>query len=548
MADKSLYDMTQDEALEYLRGLEGIQNIGTIQQTGGTNEYDPIFYTDAAGKEIRGGDGEYYRNVTPMFDPNYGGGVYGYYEGIYDKDGNLKDVQFRKGERHEGFLSKNLETIGPLAVLGAMGLGSGFFGLGGTEAATGAGATGMDFGAAVEAGTAGGAGATESGLGALFEGGVNTEALLGGTAADTLATGAGAGTSTGAGLSAFDAAAAYDAALTGAGSSGAASQAYTAAINAGMTQAQATMAAQTAAALEGSGMSMSSMVASGLETASAAGATGAVGAGGSIVGGGGAITPGLTGAAAGAGGLNLLANAKEFLKTLGIKDLKTALQAGLLGAGVVDYLTKRNTVDSGAGAKGTNLITPYTYTRTPRTQATAPTSADAYAYLKGQPSATTSKQQRWFDTKFTESPTYNPNTGESFVRDPNTGRLVSQAALDAAQKEAGLASGGIAALAGGGGVDGHLGGYSDGGRLLRGPGDGVSDSIPATIAGKQPARLADGEFVVPARIVSELGNGSTDAGARKLYKMMDRIQRGRRKTVGKNAVAKDSKAEKYLPA
>lgn len=99
----------------------------------------------------------------------------------------------------------------------------------------------------------------------------------------------------------------------------------------------------------------------------------------------------------------------------------------------------------------------------------------------------------------------------------------------------------------GGGL-GSLGGYSDGGRLLRGPGDGVSDSIPAMIGKKQPARLADGEFVVPARIVSELGNGSTEAGARKLYKMMDRIQAARGKTVGKGRVAKNSRAEKYLPA
>jgi len=53
---------------------------------------------------------------------------------------------------------------------------------------------------------------------------------------------------------------------------------------------------------------------------------------------------------------------------------------------------------------------------------------------------------------------------------------------------------------------GHLGGYSDGGRMLKGPGDGMSDNIPATIAGKQPARLADGEFVVPADVVSHLGN------------------------------------------
>jgi hypothetical protein len=105
--------------------------------------------------------------------------------------------------------------------------------------------------------------------------------------------------------------------------------------------------------------------------------------------------------------------------------------------------------------------------------------------------------------------------------------------------------GGISSYAGGGY---NLGDYSDGGRLLRGPGDGVSDSIPATIANKRPARLADGEFVVPARIVSELGNGSTEAGARKLYAMMDRIQRARRKTVGKGKVAKNSRADRYLPA
>jgi hypothetical protein len=106
----------------------------------------------------------------------------------------------------------------------------------------------------------------------------------------------------------------------------------------------------------------------------------------------------------------------------------------------------------------------------------------------------------------------------------------------------GFAHGGITALAGGGY---NLGSYSDGGRLLRGPGDGVSDNIPAMIGNKQPARLANGEFVIPARIVSELGNGSTDAGAKRLYEMMDRVQKVRRKT--KN-VAANTKAAKYLPA
>jgi hypothetical protein len=101
----------------------------------------------------------------------------------------------------------------------------------------------------------------------------------------------------------------------------------------------------------------------------------------------------------------------------------------------------------------------------------------------------------------------------------------------------------------GGNIQGYnLGGYSDGGRLLRGPGDGVSDDIPATIGNRQPARLADGEFVIPARIVSEIGNGSTDAGAKRLYAMMDKIQAGRKKTVGKGNVAKDTKAKKHLLA
>jgi hypothetical protein len=111
------------------------------------------------------------------------------------------------------------------------------------------------------------------------------------------------------------------------------------------------------------------------------------------------------------------------------------------------------------------------------------------------------------------------------------------------------ANGGLMAMAGGGMAEQfNLGGYSDGGRLLRGPGDGVSDSIPATIGNKRPARLADGEFVVPARIVSELGNGSTEAGARKLYAMMDRVQAARKGSIGKGKVAKNSRADKYLPA
>ena len=100
-----------------------------------------------------------------------------------------------------------------------------------------------------------------------------------------------------------------------------------------------------------------------------------------------------------------------------------------------------------------------------------------------------------------------------------------------------MASGGIA----------DLGGYSKGGNLLAGPGDGVSDDIPASIAGRQPARLAAGEYVIPSRIVSELGNGSTDAGAKRLDAMVQKINAGRAKTLGGKKYAADTRAYKHLP-
>jgi len=72
-------------------------------------------------------------------------------------------------------------------------------------------------------------------------------------------------------------------------------------------------------------------------------------------------------------------------------------------------------------------------------------------------------------------------------------------------------------------------GYAMGGqpRFLSGGGDGMSDSIQATINDRQPARLADGEFVIPADVVSGIGNGSSKAGAKRLYSMMDRVRKER---------------------
>jgi len=119
--------------------------------------------------------------------------------------------------------------------------------------------------------------------------------------------------------------------------------------------------------------------------------------------------------------------------------------------------------------------------------------------------------------------TYDPNKYKTYTApNPNT-------------YQAQYAGGGIASL----------GSYSDGGRMLKGPGDGMSDSIPAKIGAKQEARLADGEFVVPADVVSHLGNGSTDAGAKQLYSMMDKVRQAR---TGRKAQGRQIKPNKYMPA
>jgi hypothetical protein len=73
----------------------------------------------------------------------------------------------------------------------------------------------------------------------------------------------------------------------------------------------------------------------------------------------------------------------------------------------------------------------------------------------------------------------------------------------------------------------------------------MSDSIPGSIEGKQPARLADGEFVVPADVVSHIGNGSSKAGAQRLYGMMSKIRKAR---TGNPKQGKQINPNKYLPA
>jgi hypothetical protein len=128
-------------------------------------------------------------------------------------------------------------------------------------------------------------------------------------------------------------------------------------------------------------------------------------------------------------------------------------------------------------------------------------------------------------TNFANPSSYEEGTSQySMATDPMSGNIANR-----------MAEGGITSL----------GGYSDGGRLLKGPGDGMSDNIPARIGRKQEARLADGEFVVPADVVSHLGNGSTDAGAKTLYAMMNKVRKAR---TGNKKQGRQIQASSYLPA
>lgn len=216
-----------------------------------------------------------------------------------------------------------------------------------------------------------------------------------------------------------------------------------------------------------------------------------------------------------------------------------------------------------APAANPGMIRPYTFSRTQN----APSDAIGAQYTPGQ----STRERQWFNDQYTAGTPYKA-PGPEYMADggqvgngpvesmsngnimgTNTGYPLSDvhsgaySMPDLQQPRPMNIVQGPQNMAAGGGIS-SLGGYSDGGQLLRGPGDGVSDSIPAMIGQKQQARLADGEFVVPARIVSELGNGSTEAGSRQLYAMMDRIQNARKKSIGKDKVATNSRAAKLLPA
>lgn len=256
---------------------------------------------------------------------------------------------------------------------------------------------------------------------------------------------------------------------------------------------------------------------------------------------------------AGAKGLLEPAGREAFMSNVG--GAKGLMQSGLAAAAPM----MMGNSSQPPGIKPTTPTTPLQYNANPIGPTPAP---DSPGY--GNQGQDSGRQRRYFNHQFTPITPPAPSPLEPITTMPindygggmAAGGPVEEMSLSNAyamqNARGGVSDMGIDAFTGmqrmaGGGIS-HLGDYSDGGRLLKGPGDGVSDDIPAMIGEKQPARLADGEFVIPARIVSELGNGSTEAGARKLYAMMDRIQDNRRKTIGDDNVAVDSKSDRYLPA
>ena len=105
-----------------------------------------------------------------------------------------------------------------------------------------------------------------------------------------------------------------------------------------------------------------------------------------------------------------------------------------------------------------------------------------------------------------------------------------QAEFKAAPPRQDYAAGGLANLASG--------------RYLGGATDGMADKIPATIANQQPAKLSHGEFVIPADVVSHLGNGNSEAGAQRLYSMMDKVRQAR---TGTKKQGKQINPNKFMP-
>ena len=218
------------------------------------------------------------------------------------------------------------------------------------------------------------------------------------------------------------------------------------------------------------------------------------------------------------------------------RDYKTAAEGGIMrlaNGGPVERMSQMNTaMNPQGGLYPMGMIDKTQYATPTQRPVSAELVTDAPAYERSNPML----MAEGGIAGMLEDAKNQGLTPEAYQQIYGRGNAIDK--MQKALKEGemvNMASGGISSL----------GGYSDGGRMLKGPGDGMSDSIPGVIANKQPARLADGEFVVPADVVSHLGNGSTDAGAKQLYSMMDKVRKAR---TGKKAQGKQINPNRYMPA
>lgn len=205
-------------------------------------------------------------------------------------------------------------------------------------------------------------------------------------------------------------------------------------------------------------------------------------------------------------------------------------------AGAAGIAALMNAMSKGSGSAPTGYQGGIPYHTASREQTPAPAYKPYAQFDKAQPGAYRPGQGgiSYFSPMKYTSTGFVPTKAEEFLTGPTTtpvaetlapaetvnttNPVVPETASTEPLKDDGTprayADGGIAMLA-------------KGGRYIKGPGDGVSDSVPAVIesaGGGQPAKLADGEFVFPARVVAEIGNGSNAAGARKLYALLDKIE------------------------
>lgn len=224
------------------------------------------------------------------------------------------------------------------------------------------------------------------------------------------------------------------------------------------------------------------------------------------------------------------------------RDYTTAAEGGIMrlaNGGPVERMTAMNTAINPQGGLYPQGMIDKTQYATPTQRPTSLEMLDTEpSYQKSNPLVTPAGMAEGGVASILESARAQGLSPEMYQNIYGRGNAIIE--MEKALKEGkaitpGMARGGISSL----------GGYSDGGRMLKGPGDGMSDSIPGVIGGKQPARLADGEFVVPADVVSHLGNGSTDAGAKQLYKMMDKVRKAR---TGTKKQGKQINPNRYVPA